>query len=858
MGPRSRACAAAAARTALLRRQLLSGRRPHCCAAAAASSLSLSHHRRYASTSTSPPRPIPKNVAVIGGGLTGLTTAYYLSMLLPATSHITLYEGSRRTGGWIDSKSKSEATKTTMRDITETEITADPTDILEAGARMVAPQRNVARYDDLLLLELIDQLELHDELRVSSWKPAQYVYYPDHLVEVSFTSGKPDPLKDQFEGPLDMVNMVQKLKYWGEMAGWALLSLKRILSEPLFLRLIPPVMYYMMPSTQKAEKIHARMIAANKAPGRYPPPSDDESVGAYITRLCDGDRSMADNLLSAVMHGIYGGDVWKISVASSIMRNQWLGEALMPLFALYNRQAKIAELRQQMAEANGRARPEDHDDWPGQNDGLGGGIAGHPPLTEETLRMAKVYSRAKGRLALAMESDTALLTDIMARQRERYERWLAVAERKRGLPGYEGDAGDGLPREPSPVDTLFKMAMNSSTWTQIGFAKGFGTLTDALTQHLRRKPNVTICPGEPVTSLKYEAKQKQVRVVTPRTKDKDGEVYDRVVSTLSSPALFRLAGGSATANVNGNVNGQLPSLKDAHAVTIMVVNLHYAEPHLHAPYRGFGYLIPQAVPLEQNPEGALGVIFDSDRELGLRRLVDLDRLIPMDDAHYQQVREASIRQIDADGDAMMKAERTRGSKYTVMLGGHYWDSYRYPDDFPSEEEAVQMAEAVLQRHLSSSFGWGGTTMPRPIATRAKLCRECIPQHYVGHAKRMAELDADLRREFGGRLTVAGGSFTATGPGVLPSVRSAYDVALRVAGRGYLIPKSQSSKNSRHETDMAHVGDTGLARFADPSTERVLPYDKADLPLRFGNKMMYGRGYFYIKPSNKNKVPIRVS
>ena len=44
-----------------------------------------------------------KNVAILGGGITGLTTAFYLSKFLPET-RITLFEGSSRLGGWLHSK----------------------------------------------------------------------------------------------------------------------------------------------------------------------------------------------------------------------------------------------------------------------------------------------------------------------------------------------------------------------------------------------------------------------------------------------------------------------------------------------------------------------------------------------------------------------------------------------------------------------------------------------------------------------------------------------------------------------------------------------------------------------------------
>lgn len=43
------------------------------------------------------------DVAILGGGITGLASAYYLSQQQP-NSRITLFEGSSRMGGWLHSK----------------------------------------------------------------------------------------------------------------------------------------------------------------------------------------------------------------------------------------------------------------------------------------------------------------------------------------------------------------------------------------------------------------------------------------------------------------------------------------------------------------------------------------------------------------------------------------------------------------------------------------------------------------------------------------------------------------------------------------------------------------------------------
>ena len=62
--------------------------------------------RHYASSAT-PRNPNVskevKNVAILGGGITGLATAFYLSKFLPEV-RITLFEGSSRLGGWLHSK----------------------------------------------------------------------------------------------------------------------------------------------------------------------------------------------------------------------------------------------------------------------------------------------------------------------------------------------------------------------------------------------------------------------------------------------------------------------------------------------------------------------------------------------------------------------------------------------------------------------------------------------------------------------------------------------------------------------------------------------------------------------------------
>ena len=191
----------------------------------------------------------------------------------------------------------------------------------------------------------------------------------------------------------------------------------------------------------------------------------------------------------------------------------------------------------------------------------------------------------------------------------------------------------------------------------------------------------------------------------------DEHDFDYVISTLSSKALSVLA------------PGRLDVLSQTPSVTVMVVNLFYSNPSL-LPVHGFGYLLPRSLPFVQNPERALGVVFDSDATIG--------------------------------------QDNIPGTKVTVMLGGHWWDGW---DVYPDEEEGANMAKSILARHLK--------IREEPQAVRVGLQKDCIPQYTVGHSQRMETAREDLEKHFHGRLRVAGNSYA--GVGLNDCVRSARDV-----------------------------------------------------------------------------------
>lgn len=76
-----------------------------------------------------------KQIAVLGGGISGLSSAYYLTREFPS-AQITIYEGSNRLGGWIN---------TQVVDVGDDKI------IFEQGPRTLQPQR----LSSLVTLDLV-------------------------------------------------------------------------------------------------------------------------------------------------------------------------------------------------------------------------------------------------------------------------------------------------------------------------------------------------------------------------------------------------------------------------------------------------------------------------------------------------------------------------------------------------------------------------------------------------------------------------------------------------------------------------------------------------------------------------------
>ncbi|KAF2753634.1 Protoporphyrinogen oxidase [Pseudovirgaria hyperparasitica] len=522
----------------------------------------------------------PYEIAVLGGGITGLSTAYWLTKKAPK-ANITVYEASKRVGGWVQSL--------------EMDVDGD-TVVFETGPRTL----RTGSVNAMVTQAMLEDLDLADDIIFTSKDAAssrnRYIYYPDHLVRIPFP----------VDGLLD--------------------TLSTVLLEPAFEGILWQVL---------------------KEPWKWTRPSHllDESVGEFLTRRIG--KTATNNLVSAVFHGIYAGDIWQLS-AKSIMRSAWELEGSFGSF--------------------GRG------------------------LSECLEHGALVDARD--------------------------------AELKSVL-------------EPFLDGSQFMDDFKSSS--VFAFKGGLSRLTEALETYLEDCPNVTLMTNCHVDDLTCEGAldlhnsgvltdgkvRFNVTDMTDERRLRAPQVVDKdlVISTLPSRVLASMFAWKTESGISPYRGRPIPSIEMGDWATVMVVNFYFRESNI-VPVKGFGYLIPQSVPFENNPERALGVIFDSDAVTG--------------------------------------QDTGSGTKLTVMMGGHYWAGW---DKYPSPEHATQMAMDLLKRHIGD--------IPEPAKTMATLQENCIPQYRVGWDTATKSAHEQLLHYFGGRLRVAGPSWH--GVGLHDCTRAAYDV-----------------------------------------------------------------------------------
>ena len=154
------------------------------------------------------------------------------------------------------------------------------------------------------VVEQIDALDLKSQLVATpqSLKIPRYIYYPDHLVDV--TSPQFEPFRDPVG---TLVSLVMKLQ--------------NILAEPLYKGLLPSMWNALFSPRPSGRPDHGK-------PGELPVVGQrDVSIGDFFMRRF-GRRDLVDNIFSALAHGTQGGDVWKLSIESSMFQRLMVHESI--------------------------------------------------------------------------------------------------------------------------------------------------------------------------------------------------------------------------------------------------------------------------------------------------------------------------------------------------------------------------------------------------------------------------------------------------------------------------------------------------------------------------------------------------
>ncbi|KAG0260696.1 hypothetical protein BGZ95_004381 [Linnemannia exigua] len=188
------------------------------------------------------------HITVLGGGISGLSTAYYLAKTTPSTVKITLIEGTKRTGGWLHSdRVKYDPSHTGEKGSI----------LLERGPRSLRPQG----ISGLNTLEMVRNLGLESKIEpVSKTSPAaknRFIYSHKTLHKLPST-------------------------------------IMGALTHPLLAAKIP----------------RAGLDLVKGGSGQ-----EDESIQDFVTRRFG--KGFSDDLISAMVHGIYAGDVSKLSVRAT-------------------------------------------------------------------------------------------------------------------------------------------------------------------------------------------------------------------------------------------------------------------------------------------------------------------------------------------------------------------------------------------------------------------------------------------------------------------------------------------------------------------------------------------------------------
>ncbi|KAH6581605.1 hypothetical protein BASA61_008979 [Batrachochytrium salamandrivorans] len=226
-------------------------------------------------------RPVSKEiplqrVVVVGGGISGLSTAWFLKQHHPHL-HVSVVEQSKHLGGWVHSvKLPLTASCTDGSADLNTVRSAPVHHLVETGPRTLRPGGTAGAST----LEMIHSLDLSsDILMVSKSSPAaknRFIYFDNKLNQL----------------PHSLLGMLTT-------------------SQPIFKGVLGSLLREAFQLRQPVSNIQKSVATLGNTDDH-----GDESVESFIVRRFG--QKVADNLVSAIMHGIYSGDISYLSARSTM------------------------------------------------------------------------------------------------------------------------------------------------------------------------------------------------------------------------------------------------------------------------------------------------------------------------------------------------------------------------------------------------------------------------------------------------------------------------------------------------------------------------------------------------------------
>lgn len=208
----------------------------------------------------------PNSVAVLGAGLTGLSSAYHLSRQFPK-SKITLLEKQLRLGGWVQTERKE------IKNLSASIL-------LEGGPRTLRPNGKS-------VLELVSN-EVPPRSVLTEKSQINLLRLEDNVIVIPKTA---PPAKARY--------LYIPKSYGTEPSGMQRIpsSIMSLLFSPLLPVMLPPVLLEPFKKANRNLKI------------------GDESVDSFFTRRFGA--TFARTFGSALVHGIYAADSRKLSVRAA-------------------------------------------------------------------------------------------------------------------------------------------------------------------------------------------------------------------------------------------------------------------------------------------------------------------------------------------------------------------------------------------------------------------------------------------------------------------------------------------------------------------------------------------------------------